>query len=93
MYLSSICRIDLNFKTASYKLCPDRVFLPVNMQLYKEVSSNVMEILRGFSEKFKQVSVDEAYLVPIDIMSFDDSILCAQRIKDEVQYFANFHLA
>lgn len=55
------------------------------MQLYKEVSSHVMEILRGFSEKFEQVSVDEAYLVPIDIMSFDDSILCAQSIKDEVK--------
>ena len=69
----------------AYKLCPDCVFLPVNMQLYKEVSSNVMQILRGFSEKFEQVSVDEAYLVPIDTMSFDDSVLFAHRIKDEIK--------
>src|SRR5665647_1918942 len=46
----------------AYKLCPDAAFLPVNMGLYKEVSINVIEILRGFAEKFEQVSVDEAYL-------------------------------
>src|SRR5665647_1887148 len=46
----------------AYKLCPDASFLPVNMGLYKEVSINVIEILRGFAEKFEQVSVDEAYL-------------------------------
>jgi len=59
--------------------------MPVNMELYKTVSANVMGILRGFSENFEQVSIDEAYLVPIDVGSFDDSILCAQRIKDEVK--------
>src|SRR5665647_736762 len=31
----------------AYKLCPDCVFLPMNMKLYKEVSENVMAILRG----------------------------------------------
>jgi DNA polymerase IV (DinB-like DNA polymerase) len=69
----------------AYKLCPNCVFLPVRMELYKVVSSNVMEILRGFAEKFEQVSVDEAYLVPIDTMSFDDSVLFAHRIKDEIK--------
>jgi DNA polymerase IV (DinB-like DNA polymerase) len=69
----------------AYKLCPECVFLPVSMDLYKAVSSNVMQILRGFSEKFEQVSVDEAYLVPFDVRSFDDALICAQRIKDEVK--------
>ncbi|MCK4929283.1 MAG: hypothetical protein KAR76_06060, partial [Methanosarcinales archaeon] len=46
----------------AYKLCPDAVFLPVNMALYKEVSRSIMEILRSFADKFQQVSVDEAYL-------------------------------
>ena len=46
----------------AYKLCPDAVFLPVNMALYKEVSCSIMEILRSFADKFQQVSVDEAYL-------------------------------
>jgi len=69
----------------AYKLCPDCAFLPVNMQLYKEVSANVMEILRGFADKFEQVSVDEAYLTPFDIFTFEDAILCTHRIKDEIK--------
>ena len=31
----------------AYKLCPDCVFLPVNMKLYKEVSENVIAILEA----------------------------------------------
>ena len=70
----------------AYRLCPDAAFLPVNMKLYAEVSSNVMEILRGFGEKFQQVSVDEAYMVPgPDVCNFEEAALCALRIKDEVQ--------
>jgi DNA polymerase IV (DinB-like DNA polymerase) len=69
----------------AYRLCPECVFLSVRMELYKAVSSNVMEILRRFAEKFEQVNVDEAYLVPIDIKSFDDAILYAHRIKNEIQ--------
>jgi DNA polymerase IV (DinB-like DNA polymerase) len=69
----------------AHKLCPDCTFLPVNMELYKTTSSNVMSILRGFSEKFEQVSIDEAYLVPFNIRNFDDAILCAHKIKDEIK--------
>jgi DNA polymerase IV (DinB-like DNA polymerase) len=42
-----------------YKLCPDAVFLPGNMKLYGLVSANIMEILKGFAEKFQQVSVEK----------------------------------
>jgi DNA polymerase IV (DinB-like DNA polymerase) len=70
----------------AYKLCPDAVFLPVNMKLYAGVSAGVMEVLKGFAEKFQQVSVDEAYLVPgPEVRDFEEAALCALRIKDEVQ--------
>ena len=70
----------------AYKLCPDAVFLPGNMKLYAGVSANVMEILKGFAEKFQQVSVDEAYLIPgTEIRNFEDAAIYALRIKDEVQ--------
>jgi DNA polymerase IV (DinB-like DNA polymerase) len=69
----------------AHKLCPNCIFLPVNMELYKTVSSNVMSILRGFSEKFEQVSIDEAYLVPFNISNFEDAVLCAHKIKDETK--------
>jgi DNA polymerase IV (DinB-like DNA polymerase) len=70
----------------AYRLCPDAVFLPVNMKLYGGVSANVMEILKGFAEKFQQVSVDEAYLLPgPEIRNFEEAAICALRIKDAVQ--------
>ncbi len=70
----------------AYRFCPDAVFLPVNMKLYAGVSAGVMEILRGFAQKFQQVSVDEAYLIPgSGVRNFEEAALYALRIKDEVQ--------
>lgn len=70
----------------AYKLCPDAAFLPVNIRLYVQVSDNVMEILKGFAEKFQQVSVDEAYLLPgPEIRNLEEAAIYALRIKDEVQ--------
>ncbi|AKB57102.1 DNA polymerase IV [Methanosarcina barkeri 227] len=70
----------------AYRLCPDAVFLPVNMKLYVGVSAKIMELLKGFADRFQQVSVDEAYLVPgPEITDFEEATLYALRIKDEVQ--------
>lgn len=44
------------------KICPYGVFLPVDMSLYSEVSSQVFEILRAFSPLVEPASIDEAYL-------------------------------
>ncbi|AYK16010.1 MAG: DNA polymerase IV [Methanosarcina flavescens] len=70
----------------AYRLCPDAVFLPVNMKLYAGVSAKVMELLKGFADRLQQVSVDEAYLVPgPEIRNFEEAAMYALRIKDEVQ--------
>ena len=70
----------------AYKLCSGASFLPMNIRLYVQVSDNVMEIMKGFAEKFQQYSIDEAFLVPgPDIKSFEEAALCALRIKDEVK--------
>lgn len=70
----------------AYRLCPDAVFLPVNMKLYVGISAKIMELLKGFADRFQQVSVDEAYLVPgPEITNFEEAALYALRIKDEVQ--------
>lgn len=42
--------------------CPDLVLVPGNMALYKEVSQQVMDIIRSFGIQMEQVSIDEAYL-------------------------------
>jgi DNA polymerase IV len=44
------------------KNCPDARVVPPRMARYKNVSENVMEILRSFSPLVEQVSIDEAYL-------------------------------
>ncbi|WP_292484580.1 DNA polymerase IV [Methanohalobium sp.] len=69
----------------AYRLCPHAVFLPVNMELYKQVSSRVMNIIKKFSDKFEQVSVDEAYLeIGKTVGNYDEASRYAQRIKDEI---------
>ena len=76
----------------TYKLCPSATFLPVNMQLYKEVSANVMEILRGFAEKFEQVSIDEAYLIPIEIFTFDEAFFALVGSKMKLRVKKALHV-
>ncbi len=44
------------------KKCPDARVVPPRKARYKQVSENVMEILRSFSPLVEQVSIDEAYL-------------------------------
>lgn len=67
------------------KLDPDAVFLPVNFDLYWDVSDSIMEILRGFADSFEQVSVDEAFLdVTSKVAGFDDAAKLAMQIKGEV---------
>lgn len=44
------------------KLCPHAVFVRGNMQRYKEISSQVFEILSEVSDVVQPVSIDEAYL-------------------------------
>ncbi|HLC92680.1 MAG TPA: DNA polymerase IV [archaeon] len=44
------------------KKAPNGVFLAADREHYNEVSSRVMDILREYSDKFEQVSVDEAFV-------------------------------
>ncbi|MDG6243414.1 MAG: DNA polymerase IV [Methanolobus sp.] len=69
----------------AYRLCPDAVYLRVNMELYKEVSESIMETIRIFADRFQQVSVDEAYIdVGDSINDYSSAILLARKIKNEV---------
>ncbi|WP_272701037.1 DNA polymerase IV [Desulfovibrio sp. Fe33] len=44
------------------KLCPEIIMVPGRMARYKEVSRQVMGVLKEFSPTVEQASVDEAYL-------------------------------
>jgi DNA polymerase IV (DinB-like DNA polymerase) len=46
----------------AWQLCPDAIFLPVNIGLYQKVSEEIMEIVKKYSPIYEIVSLDEAYL-------------------------------
>jgi len=64
----------------------DAVFLPVDKGFYREVSDEIMEILRGYADRFEQTGIDEAYL---DVTqrtkgSYREAEELAETIKGEV---------
>jgi nucleotidyltransferase/DNA polymerase involved in DNA repair len=46
----------------AYRLCPDGVYLPVDMEKYVAVSRQVMEVLRRYTDLVEPISIDEAFL-------------------------------
>lgn len=63
-------------------LCPELKLLPGNMNKYKQVSGEVMDILRSYGLDFEQVSVDEAYL---ELPESSNAILVAEQIRQQVE--------
>ncbi len=63
----------------------ETVFLPTDMEYYKEVSQRIMEIIRTYSDKFEQRSIDEAYLdLSEKVNSFEQAKTLAEKIKKEI---------
>ncbi|KYC46331.1 MAG: DNA polymerase IV [Candidatus Methanofastidiosum methylothiophilum] len=65
----------------------DVVFLPVDMEYYREVSERIMDLLEEESNIIEQVSIDEAYL---DVTkssegNWDKAIQIANKIKDKIK--------
>ncbi len=70
----------------AYRLCPTGVYIRPNLALYGQVSADVMERIKGFADKFEQVSIDEAYLdVTERCKSYGGPVELAKRIKFEVK--------
>lgn len=64
------------------KLCPDLVLVPGHMQKYKDVSRQVMDILKQYALQFEAVSIDEAYL---EIAPASNGQLVAQQIRQQIE--------
>jgi len=61
-------------------------FLAMNMRLYEEISSRIMNILRSYGDSFEKVGIDEAYL-DLSNMSegnVDKAKAIVMRIKGEI---------
>jgi DNA polymerase IV (DinB-like DNA polymerase) len=70
----------------AYKKCPHGIYLRPNFEKYQKASKEVMTIVNSYSEKFQQVSIDEAYIdlseICTDFIYVKDLAL---ELKDEVQ--------
>ena len=74
----------------AFCLCPHAIFLAPRYGLYIEASERIMGILRGYADRFQQVSIDEAFL---DISTLGDFTLAGEisrQIKEDI--FVNEHL-
>ena len=68
----------------AYRLCPHAVFLPVNFELYWQVSSSIMNIARRYADKFQQSSIDEAFLDVSSYGSFEEAGRIAKKLKMDI---------
>lgn len=63
--------------------CPFGIFVPVRYERYKEISSQIFEILFSITDLVEPLSIDEAYL---DISNIEDeSLMIAKKIKKKVK--------
>ena len=70
----------------AWRLCPEAVYLPVNYELYEQVSNEIMGILRGYSDKFEQWGIDEAFLdVTSKVKDYADADALARQMKNKIQ--------
>ena len=64
------------------KLCPNLILAPGRMQLYSEISGQIREIFKRYSDKIEPLSLDEAYLDVTDCTQFSGSAtLIAEDIR------------
>ena len=63
----------------------DVVFLPVDMDYYREISERIMDLMEEESDTMEQVSIDEAYLDVTELTdgNWDKAIEIAKSIKEK----------
>ena len=72
--------------STAYKLCPQGVFLPVDMAAYIKVSEQINEVFEELTPDVEPLSLDEAFLdVSASSLLFGDGPACARRVKDEIK--------
>lgn len=65
------------------RLCPNLTVISGNMEKYRQVSQQVMEIFRQYTDLIEPLSLDEAYLDVTDCTLHQGS---ATRIAEEIRY-------
>jgi DNA polymerase IV len=70
----------------AWKLCPEGVYVRPRMKRYAEVSHQVMEVFRRFTDLVEPLSIDEAFLdITGSAALFGQPEAIARSIKDEIK--------
>jgi DNA polymerase-4 len=68
------------------RLCPDLIFVKHRFERYHEISSQVFEIFRDYTELVEPLSIDEAFLdVTSDRKNIGSATLIAKHIKRQIK--------
>jgi DNA polymerase IV len=68
------------------RLCPDLIFVKHNFERYSEVSSQVMNIFREYTDLIEPLSLDEAFLdVTEDKQKIGSATIIAKKIRCEIK--------
>ena len=76
------------------RLCPDLIFVPGRMEVYKEVSAQIHEIFHSYTDLVEPISLDEAFLdvthnKPGIELATDIAREIKQRIRTELNLIAS----
>jgi DNA polymerase-4 len=68
------------------RLCPDLIFVSHHFERYNEVSGQVLEIFKEYTNIVEPLSIDEAFLdVTSDIKNIGSATLIAKEIKKKIR--------
>ena len=68
------------------RLCPDLIFVKHNFTRYTEVSANIHEIFRAYTDLIEPLSIDEAFLdVTKDKKNIGSATVIAGKIRNEIK--------
>jgi DNA polymerase IV (DinB-like DNA polymerase) len=68
----------------AWQLCPNAIFLPVNIELYQKVSDEIMGIVKKYSPIYEIVSLDEAYLDISFCKNWKEAENLGKKLKKEI---------
>lgn len=70
----------------AHRLCPQAIYLPVNMEKYRAVSQEIMAIFQQYTPEIEAISLDEAFLdVTGSCKLFGGVENIGHQIKEEIQ--------
>jgi len=69
------------------QLCPDLIFVPARMSVYREISSTIRNIFYKYADLVEPLSLDEAYLdVSLDKSGLGTAVKTARAIRADIYH-------